>query len=132
MVVGGWYDAEDLYGIFNTYQAIEKQNPGVFNVLVVGPWAHGGWAGGAGDRLGNIYFGAKTTPFYQEHVELPFFNHFLKGTGEHGLPEALAFETGRNRWRKFERWPPREVAKRSLYFNQGGRLSFSAPTDGGE
>ncbi len=127
MTVGGWYDAEDLYGIFHTYQAVEKQNPGIVNTLVVGPWPHGGWSRGEGRRLGNIDFGAPTTHYFQQHVELPFFNHHLKGKGACGLPEAFVFEVGPNRWRKFDRWPPRGVQKKSLYLHPGGRLAFDPP-----
>jgi putative CocE/NonD family hydrolase len=130
MTVGGWYDAEDLYGIFNTYQAVEKQNPGIFNVLVIGPWPHGGWSRPDGSRLGDATFGSNTSAFFQEKIELPFFNHFLKGEGEHGLPEAYVFETGRNEWRQFDHWPPRGTVKQSLYFAHGGRLSKLPPTGG--
>jgi putative CocE/NonD family hydrolase len=131
MTVGGWYDAEDLYGIFHTYQAVEKQNPGIFNVLVIGPWRHGGWSSDDGSRLGNIAFGAETSHYFQKHAELPFFNHFLKGKGEHRLPEALVFETGRNRWRKFDHWPPRKTRQASLYAHAGGRLAFEQPKEDG-
>jgi putative CocE/NonD family hydrolase len=131
MTVGGWYDAEDLYGTFKTYGAIEKQNPGIFNVLVVGPWSHGGWAGKDGDRLGNIHFGSRTAPFFQEKMELPFFNHFLKGKGEHGLPEAYMYETGANRWRQFDHWPPKGLHKKALYFHDGGKLSSDLPAGQG-
>jgi putative CocE/NonD family hydrolase len=126
MTVGGWFDAEDLYGALKTYQAVEKQNPGVFNVIVMGPWAHGQWAG-TGTRLGGVAFGADTSAFYQKEMELPFFNHFLKDKGEHQLPEAYMFETGVNKWRKFDVWPPREAAKKRLYFHADGRLSFDRP-----
>ena len=127
MTVGGWYDAEDLYGIFHTYQAVEKQNPGIFNVLVIGPWRHGGWSADDGSRLGNISFGAKTSHYFQKHAELPFFNHYLKGKGAHRLPEALVFETGVNRWRQFDHWPPRQTKKASLYAHARGRLAFEPP-----
>jgi putative CocE/NonD family hydrolase len=126
MTVGGWFDAEDLYGALKTYQAVEKQNPGVFNVIVMGPWAHGQWAG-TGTRLGGVAFGSDTSAFYQKEMELPFFNHFLKGKGEHELPEAYMFETGVNKWRKFDVWPPREAGKKRLYFHANGRLSFDRP-----
>jgi putative CocE/NonD family hydrolase len=129
MTVGGWYDAEDLYGIFNTYQAVEKQNLGIFNILVIGPWRHGGWSSDDGSRLGNIRFGSQTSFYFQQHVELPFFNHYLKGKGKQVLPEAQVFETGVNRWRKFDRWPPRTVRKQPLYLRAGGRLAFDAPTE---
>ncbi len=132
MTVGGWYDAEDLFGTFHTYQAIERQNPGIFNVLVVGPWSHGQWSRAPATRLGNIDFGADTSAFYQEKLELPFFNHFLKGKGSHGLPEAYAFETGKNRWRRFDHWPPRGVEAKTLYFNDRGRLTWESPQETGD
>ena len=99
MTVGGWYDTEDLYGPLKTYQAIEQQNPGTFNILVMGPWIHGGWSHTAGDSLGTLNFGFKTSEFYQENVDLPFFRHFLKQDTPPNLPEALMFETGANRAR---------------------------------
>jgi putative CocE/NonD family hydrolase len=132
MTVGGWFDAEDLYGALKTYAAVEDKNPGIFNVLVMGPWRHGGWAGGKGNRLGNVSFGADTSPFFQETMELPFFNHFLKGKGRHGLAEANVFETGGNRWRRFDHWPPRGLATRALYFHAGGRLAPEAPAGDGD
>jgi putative CocE/NonD family hydrolase len=127
MTVGGWFDAEDLYGALNTYAAVEKNNKN-FNVIVMGPWAHGGWAGNSGDSLGNISFDSNTSAFYQENIELPFFNHFLKGKGEHGLPEAYMFETGANQWRKFDAWPPKETVKAKLFTQVGGKLSFEPST----
>ncbi len=132
MTVGGWYDAEDLYGALNTYRAVEEQNPGVFNVLVMGPWAHGGWSRGTGESLGNINFGSPTSAHYRENIELPFFRRFLKDdVSEHTeVAEASVFETGENRWRRFDQWPPARAAQRELYIHAGGRLSFEKPSDG--
>src|SRR5262245_61862722 len=132
MTVGGWFDAEDLYGPLNTYRAIEKQNPGIFNVLVMGPWRHGGWNRTDGDRLGNVHFGDKTARYYQNNVELPFFEHFLKDRGENKLPEATVFETGINRWRQFDVWPPKDVQKKSLYLHAHGKLTFDPPVADGD
>jgi uncharacterized protein len=129
MTVGGWFDAEDLYGALQIYRAVEKQNPGIFNVLVMGPWRHGGWHRTDGERLGNIDFGAKTARFYQKQMEFAFFQHFLQGKGNPHLPEAYVFETGVNRWRQFDHWPPKPVQEKRLYFHAGGKLSFEAPTD---
>ncbi len=129
MVVGGWFDAEDLYGPLHTYQSIEEKNPGNFNMLVMGPWFHGGWLWSDGESLGDADFGFKTSEYYREHVDLLFFNHFLKDDNDPlDLPEALVFETGSNRWRKFDAWPPQNVQKRRLYLQQGGGLSFTKPT----
>ncbi len=132
MTVGGWFDAEDLYGALKTYQAVERQNPGIYNVLVMGPWRHGGWSRTPGDRLGNVHFGSDTSAYYQEHIELPFFEHHLKGKAEPPPPEASVFETGVNRWRRFDHWPPREVQRKSLYLHAGGGLSFEEPADKGD
>jgi putative CocE/NonD family hydrolase len=129
MTVGGWFDAEDLYGSLKTYRAIEEKNPGIFNILVMGPWRHGGWSRTDGDHLGNIHFGSKTAQFYQSNIELPFFNRFLKDEGNSKLPEAYMFETGTNRWCMFARWPPPQTQSKSLYFHGSGRLSFDPPSE---
>src|SRR5579871_3452611 len=56
LVVGGWYDAEDLSGPYKTFYAINKLNPNAQTTLVEGPWVHGGWARGEGNHLGDIQF----------------------------------------------------------------------------
>ncbi|MCB1100709.1 MAG: CocE/NonD family hydrolase, partial [Verrucomicrobiae bacterium] len=131
MTVGGWFDAEDLYGPLNIYRETERNNAGIFNVLVLGPWAHGGWSRGDGDRLGHVRFDAKTSEFYREHIELPFFRHFLKGESKDDpkfeLPEAYVFETGTNQWRRYDAWPPKDTREQALYLHSDGRLSFDPP-----
>jgi putative CocE/NonD family hydrolase len=129
MVVGGWYDAEDLYGPLKTYKSIEEKNPGNFNILVMGPWFHGGWVRSEGDTLGDADFGFRTSEYYKERVDLAFFKHFLKDEQSAlDLPEALVFETGANRWRQFDAWPPKGTQSRRLYLQPGGGLSFAEPT----
>jgi hypothetical protein len=129
LMVGGWYDAEDLFGTLEVYRGIEKQNPGIQNTLVMGPWSHGGWSSEDGRRLGPITFGSNTCAFFRIEVELPFFNTFLKGPSKCDLPEAVVFETGANEWRRFSAWPPTNAAKKSLYFQADGRLSFMRPDE---
>jgi hypothetical protein len=132
MVVTGWYDAEDLYGSFKTYQAVETQNPDVNNVLVVGPWHHGGWASVDGDRLGHVPFGSKTGAFYRAEIELPFFEKYLKDKELPAPAEATVFETGSNTWRTFDRWPPKASEARSLFLNAAGKLTWERPADSAE
>lgn len=124
MVVGGFFDAEDAYGTFATYKSIEKQNPGANNILVAGPWFHGGWVRGNGSSFGDISFGQPTSTYYQENFELPFFKYHLKGEGNFSPAEANIFITGSNEWKKFSAWPPRETEDKILYFQPNGKLGF--------
>jgi putative CocE/NonD family hydrolase len=127
MVVGGWFDAEDLYGPLNIYKTIEKNNPGAKNILVMGPWSHGQWARGDGESLGGVQFGSKTSAWYRENVELPFFNFHLKDKGQMALPEATIFAAGANEWKSFDQWPPKDLQSRSIYFHKNSKLSLDAP-----
>jgi putative CocE/NonD family hydrolase len=127
MTVGGWFDAEDLFGALNTYKSVEKQSPGAYNILVMGPWFHGGWSRSDGDALGDVRFGSKTGEFYRENIELPFFNYYLKDKGALKLPEAYLFETGSNSWKTYEQWPPAKTRTQSFYLDANGKLSSTAP-----
>ena len=127
LTVGGWFDGEDLFGALETYRWTEKLNPGITNLLVMGPWTHGQWSRGPGDKVGDIHFKAKTAEHYRERIELPFFRQFLKGDTNRLQPEAQVFETGTHRWRRFDAWPPVQAAARTLYFHPGGRLALGTP-----
>ncbi len=127
MTVGGWFDAEDLYGPLHVYQSNESQSPGAYNILVMGPWSHGAWHASDGEHLGHVPFNQKTAAFYRRHIELPFLKHFLKGEPDPELPEAYVFETGTNQWRRFASWPPQATAEKTLYFHPDGRLSTDPP-----
>ena len=131
MVVGGFFDAEDTFGALATYKAIETQNPKNNNMLVMGPWFHGGWSRGTGAMFGNINFGQPTSTWYQQNVEFPFFQGLLKDKPSANLPEAMIFETGSNEWKRYEAWPPKNIIQKSLYFHPDGKLSFSIPKENG-
>jgi putative CocE/NonD family hydrolase len=125
MTVGGWYDNEDLFGALGVYRNIEQQNPGIFNVLVMGPWFHGGWARSDGDWLGTAYFGMKTGEYYRTHFELPFFNHFLKDKGDISqIKEVNVFDTGANQWTDLPNWSPTVSSATALYLMDDGKLRF--------
>jgi uncharacterized protein len=126
MTVGGWFDAENLFGALETYRHVEANSPPDTNVLVMGPWFHGGWNQSDGKSLGNVSFDAPTSVYYREQAELPFFEYHLKGKGQK-LSKAFVFETGRNVWRKHEAWPPKGAKPRALYLREGGKLSTDAP-----
>jgi putative CocE/NonD family hydrolase len=132
LTVGGWFDAEDLFGALETYRWIERQNPGITNGLVMGPWRHGGWARTTGESLGRVPFGQKTSEFFQKEIELAFFVEHLKRGKDPKLPEAWVFETGRNEWHRLDAWPPREARKAEFYLGPGGRLVDESPQETGE
>jgi len=131
LTVGGWFDAEDLQGPFTTFHSIDKNNPEIFNALVVGPWVHGGWARYDGEHLGRVDFASNTGDFYRRNILFPFFEQHLKGATDATLPKAYVFETGTNVWRRYSAWPPKDAQTRTLYLRAGGGLSFEAPSSEG-
>lgn len=127
MFVGGWFDAEDLYGPLNSYRTVEKNSKN-YNTIVMGPWSHGDWARQNPEQvIGNINFGKDISSFFQENMEAKFFRHFLKegGKGDSGLPEAYMFDTGRKEWEEFTSWPPAASVKQT-YFLKEGKLENNA------
>ena len=141
LTVGGWFDSEDPQGPLTTYQVIKQNNPGTFNALVMGPWTHGGWMRNDGAAIGHVSFGAKTAEHYRKNILLPFFEKYLKekdksaakndakndGKNDTKLAEVYAFETGTNVWREYPSWPPKNAQKRKLYFQDKGKLAWTAP-----
>ncbi|OOV29849.1 X-Pro dipeptidyl-peptidase [Flavobacterium sp. LM5] len=128
MTVGGWFDAEDLYGPLNTYSTIEKNSKN-YNTIVMGPWSHGDWARNSEKQIiGNINFGDSISGFYQKNIEANFFRHFLKnnGKGENKLPEAYVFDTGRKEWKTYDTWPPKNTEKQQFYLQPQQKLTENA------
>jgi len=125
LTVGGWFDAENLFGSLQVFKTLAAQSPSTDSRLVMGPWHHGQWERDPGEGLGAVKFGAKTGEFFQKEVLFPFFMHHLKGAADPGLPKALVFNTGANRWRRFDAWPP-EARTTRVYFQPNQQLAFSA------
>src|SRR5262245_40956269 len=124
--VGGWFDAEDPVGPLKIYRAVEEKNTGITNMLVMGPWSHGGWSRGTGASLGNVNFGLRTSEFFRENIQFPFFMQYLKDKPA-SLPEAWMFLTGVNEFRRLNSWPPKTLQPTTLYFDTNGLLSRTAP-----
>jgi putative CocE/NonD family hydrolase len=131
MLVGGWYDTEDPQGLLRQFDFMEKNTPPEVDMLVMGPWNHGGFARGDGDRLGNVNFGSKTVLYYRERIEFPFFLYYLKGRGDGKFPKAWVFETGTNEWRKFDTWPPAAAKPTTVYLDANGKLAWQQPAQAG-
>ncbi len=126
--VAGWWDAEDFYGPMKIYETLEQKDSNNMNYLVVGPWRHGGWARGDGDKLFDIDFGSPTSKYYRENIQAPWFAFLLKDKGNLDLPEATTFQSGANKWMTYEAWPPsKDATIKKLYFNRNFRLSFDEP-----
>jgi len=131
--VAGWWDQEDFYGPIRIYEVLERYDTKQLNHLVVGPWNHGGWARGGGESLGPIPFDSATAKYFREQIQAPWFAFFLKDKGRLNLPEALTFESGKNRWQRWEVWPPtKNTEMRPLYFGPNKTLSFVRPVAGAE
>ncbi len=130
LTVGGWFDAEDLYGPLHVYESIERNIENNNNRIVMGPWKHGGFARGDGSVLGNVFFGDNPAPsdFYRDSIEFPFISYYLKGEGTIKLPEAYMFETGNNKWRAFDHWPPENTKSTTLFLNSNGNLTSTEIT----
>jgi putative CocE/NonD family hydrolase len=129
LVVGGLFDAEDCFGAWNLYKAIEKQSPGTTSKIVMGPWSHGQWDGRDGTSLGRIRFGSNTSFWFQSNIEIPFFNYYLKGKGSvPNISEATIFFTGENQWHQFAQWPPANTTNQPIYLQANGALSWNKST----
>jgi len=129
--VGGWFDAEDPMGPLHTYRSIERNDPGADNLLVMGPWCHGCWSRGDGDKLGNVSFAVKTSAYFRDRIQYPFFARYLKERSAN-LPKASMFLTGINEWRQFSEWPPKDAVPMTLYLSAGGRLNTQPPAESGQ
>jgi hypothetical protein len=127
LIVGGWFDAEDLYGPLKTYRELVKNNPTTGVRLVMGPWSHGQWASSDGSKLGDARFGSNTAEFFQQNIEKPFFEYHLRGVQPHPDTKVTVFQTGANEWRTFAAWPPKERTLRNLYLAELSSLSFNPP-----
>jgi putative CocE/NonD family hydrolase len=128
LVVGGWFDAEDLFGSLHTYEAIEKQSSSNYTSIVMGPWTHGAWAGNDWSKFGTYQFGSNTCKMFQDSLETPFFNYYLYDKGRYDLAEATMFNTGNKQWERFASWPPKNMAPTVYYFQQLGELNTLKPT----
>jgi hypothetical protein len=129
LIVGGWYDAEDLYGPLNIYKTIEANDKDNKCKIVMGPWTHGSWIATKGDSLGDFYFGSNTADYFRQKILIPFFNYHLKGIGKPLSDDAYVFDTGSNKFYSFDKWPPENVSSTDLFLSSNQRLSAYQNSD---
>ena len=128
LTVGGWYDGEDPYGPLRLNQSLEEMSKSTTRTLVMGPWTHGAWNRTGDDSIGILKFGSKPGQFFRDSIGFPFFSCILKDRCGAALPKVAAYETGANRWRTFDAWPPKAAMGKTLYLAEGGKLSTTKPT----
>ena len=127
LIVGGWFDAEDMYGPLHIYKTIEENDKQNKTRIVLGPWTHGSWIWAKGDSLGDFSFDQNSADYYRKELLLPFFKYYLKSEGDLKLNDAYAFNTGENKWYNYETWPPKNVYQTKYYFQQYEKLNTSPP-----
>jgi putative CocE/NonD family hydrolase len=127
LIVGGWWDQEDILGPQIAYRTLERADSGGWNHLVLGPWFHGGWNRPGGDSLGPLQLGSATADSFRATMLRPWFAWYLHGRGDGKFPEVRVFETGENAWHSFDAWPPRQAKPRKLYLRAHGALAFDSP-----
>lgn len=128
LIVGGANDAEDLYGTWASFKAIDETAPTTYCKIVFGPWSHGGWKSGQ-TSLGEMSWGEETNlRYYMDHFELNFFNHFLKGEDlKYEISKYNIFLTGSNKWIQFD--DEKEFRKLECRLQNGEKESTSFISD---
>ena len=124
--VGGYYDQEDMNGPQIMYNQLEKKDSFNRNFIVLGPWNHGQWASAKADSLGKIDFESSTAVWFQA-LQKQWFDYWLKGMGDGKFAEANCFQTGSNKWKKYNSWPPKNAETKKLYANADHTAGFTKP-----
>ena len=127
--VGGYFDQEDMNGPQVMYQHLEKKDSFQRNYIILGPWNHGGWEGQKADSLGEISFGSNTSAWFQA-LEKRWFDYWLKGIGDAKFAEANCFQTGSNKWKKYDSWPPKNAVSTKFYATADRKAGFTKPSSG--
>ena len=130
--VHGFWDQEDIYGSPAVYEAIEQHDKNNDrNYFVAGPWYHGQHFSD-GSKLGDIKFDQDTAKRFRDDVLKPFLRRHLHGDDSTtDIAPVTVFETGTNRWREFQQWPPKGQVRR-LHLREGGQLAFEPDNDDSE
>lgn len=126
LVVGGWFDQEDLYGPLKTYSHLQKINLERTH-FVMGPWYHGSWTRSGGNALSNLHFESNTNDYYRKEIEMPFFKKYLKDNDSKDISKVQIFFTGANFWKTFDTWPIKNIDTSHLYMHMDEKLSFKKP-----
>jgi predicted acyl esterase len=97
-------------------------------VLVTGGWYDAEDLYGAVNTYKTLVKENPTSPIY--FAMGPWVHGgWSRGPGDTDIPKVSTFETGKNEWKTYKTWPPKNAEDKNLYFLPGGKLSFTAPTN---
>lgn len=144
LLVGGWFDAEDAYGPFETYRRVKEQSPETDLYLCAAPWYHGAWKKRGYESLGELHFTPGSAEYFREEVEYPFFAKYLEEKGSGPVSKVSILPSGetssnlntekekviRPGWQHYGQWPPAGEEKK-LYLNFEGSLEKNPPLENG-
>lgn len=120
MVLGGWNDEQNLYGILNSFKHIEDNSPNANAQFVMGPWSHGHpTRGDSAYYLGNVFYGYNLSKDYMDNTEFPYFEKHLKGIGVAPDFKVKLFDTGKNEWAYFDEYPDNTGQSKIFYLENG-------------
>ncbi|MCX7704027.1 MAG: CocE/NonD family hydrolase, partial [Planctomycetota bacterium] len=134
--IGGWFDTFCQGSIDSFLMRQERGAEGARGrqVLVMGPWTHGGTEE---ERIGEFFLpeNARSLPLV---VMADWFDYHLKGekNSAEKYPSVIYYVMGAfgekdavgNFWRTAQKWPP-HAALTPLYLRKDGKLSFSQPEE---
>jgi putative CocE/NonD family hydrolase len=132
LIVSGLFDQEDMYGGPALYKALAPADPAGERVhLVIGPWNHGqGRMEARG--LGPLMFEGDTATWFRKTIMQPFLDYYLKDGPKPDTPRVLVYETGADKWHRYDSWPRAcesgcPAKSRPLYLLPAGKLGFEPP-----
>lgn len=132
MIVGGWNDEQNLYGILTAYQALERRVPKINAQLVLGPWSHGHNKRREGSySLGNIFYGDSISEHFQRDIEFPYFEYHLKEKGKPPGFSAHVYDMGTHEWEEFTQNPFKKATDSQTLFLSPNRVLSTQKEEGG-
>jgi putative CocE/NonD family hydrolase len=106
LIVGGWHDEQNLYGIVNSFIHMDSVAEKANVKLCLGPWSHGHPQRRDHEyRLGDVFYGYDLAENYQKNVEFSYFEYHLKGKGKELDFKARVYDTGKKEWGNFDSNP---------------------------
>ncbi|MGE0442135.1 MAG: CocE/NonD family hydrolase [Gemmatimonadales bacterium] len=112
-----WLDAGTSQGALNRF--LNWSNP---QILVIGPWSHGGGFHTSPFRPANTP--TEPTSAAQTEQAACFFDQYLKARSAGMTGKRLIYYTlGEERWKEAAAWPIPGTTQERLWFNAGGTLT---------